>query len=38
MQEFKFHFYYLVTILWGIFFSIISFNNGKVFYKFCCIL
>ncbi len=30
----KFHFYHLATILWGNFF-VFSFNNKKVFYKFC---
>jgi hypothetical protein len=34
----KFHVYHLATILWGNLFSIFSFNIGKAFYKFCCIL
>jgi hypothetical protein len=33
----KFHVFYLAT-MFGKFFSIFSFSNGKVFYKFCCIL
>jgi hypothetical protein len=36
----KFHFYHLVTILWGIIIIIIIiiiiYDNDKVFYKFCC--
>jgi hypothetical protein len=31
----KFHFYYLVTILWETIFYIF-YSNEKVFYNFCC--
>jgi hypothetical protein len=38
MQEFKFHWYHLATMMGEFFFPILFFSSGKVFYKFCCIL